>query len=301
MKEEAVLFGEEKSLVGVLTNPDKEIGDSRSVGAILLNPGILHRVGPGRMNVKIARALAALGLTVLRFDFSGIGDSKIRRDNLPFDKSAVDETQSAMNLLESGRGIRRFILLGGCSGARVSFATACCDRRVAGVILMNFPADAEDDENLSPDLNRSRDSYYFMHSALFNPGSWRKLFTGRANYRRIGGAIAFRLRRRIGRGRESSPEWDRFRGNLQLVAGWGLRPVFVCSQGDIRLSDLREAGGETLKKLCSQRKADLVIIRHADHNFSSLFDQERLIKITCDKVGKILQDTAKEGAPPSTN
>ncbi len=95
MKEQAVNFGEKQSLVGILTDPQNEKGSNIQVGAILLNSGILHRVGPGRTYVKMARELAALGFTVLRFDFSGIGDSKVRHDNLPFDKSSVDEAQAA--------------------------------------------------------------------------------------------------------------------------------------------------------------------------------------------------------------
>jgi pimeloyl-ACP methyl ester carboxylesterase len=293
MKEEAILFGPENSLVGVLTDAGKESADARGVGVILLNPGILHRVGSGRVYVKIARELAALGFTAFRFDFSGIGDSKVRHDNLPFDQSSVDEAQSAMSLLEAKRGIRRFILFGGCSGARASFATACCDPRVVGAILTNFPVDADDDGNLNPDQGKRRDVHYYMNIALYDLQSWLKFLTGRANYRGILGALSFRIRRRFGGGRESTPEWDLFRANLELVVGRGLRPVFVCSQGDVRLVHLREAGGDQFKKLCSQGKADLVIIQGADHTFSSLFDQERLVKIICDKAGQILHDSVQ--------
>src|SRR3989442_13379966 len=97
MREQAVLFGEVKSLIGILTDPPMRNGNRPKPAVILLNPGIVHRVAPGRIYVRMARALAAMGFVVLRFDFSGIGDSAVRHDNLPFDKSAVRETQDAMH------------------------------------------------------------------------------------------------------------------------------------------------------------------------------------------------------------
>jgi pimeloyl-ACP methyl ester carboxylesterase len=294
MKEEAVLFGERESLVGVLTDPANDHQEARAVGVILLNPGVLHRVGPGRIYVKIARELAAIGFTVLRFDFSGIGDSKVRHDNLPFDKSSLSEARCAMDLLGTKRGIDHFLFIGGCSGARVSFTAACGDPRVVGGILINFPADADDDGSLNLDLSRRKDEHYYWNFAIRDPLSWRKLFTGKSEYRKIIQALMFRVKRRFGHKREPSPDWLLLRERLELVVRQGVRPVFVCSQGDPRLGDLREAGGSKLRELCSQGKTELVIIGRSDHTFSSLIDQERLIKVVCEKAGEILRKSGRD-------
>src|SRR5438067_5251680 len=168
-KEEAVLFGEKKSLVGVVTDPARVTGNPRAA-VLLLNPGIVHRVGPGRIYVKIARALATMGFVVLRFDFSGIGDSAVRRDNLSFEKSAVAVAEDAIEFLKGTREIERFILLGGCSGARVSFRTACSDWRVVCAIPINFPV--SDDEDSNPDLINQRVAQYYWKFAFFNLKSW---------------------------------------------------------------------------------------------------------------------------------
>src|SRR5215471_7117775 len=132
--EGAVLFGERKSLVGVVSAAATTVDGDAKAAVILLNPGIVHRVGPGRIYVEIAQRLAAMGFVVLRFDFSGIGDSLARHDNLCFPMSAVRETQQAMDLLQSTRKVQHFVLLGGCSGAQVSLETACCDQRTKGAI-----------------------------------------------------------------------------------------------------------------------------------------------------------------------
>src|SRR5499433_2699330 len=144
MKEEAVQFGEGKALVGIVSSVPHVSGNKPAV--LLLNPGIVHRAGPGRIYVKIARALAARGFTVLRFDFSGIGDSAVRLDNRRFEESSVDETRAAMSFLHATRGCDCFILMGGCSGAAVALETAGLDRRAIGVIAINFPARTDEEE-----------------------------------------------------------------------------------------------------------------------------------------------------------
>ena len=72
MIEEVTRFGSNGSLVGILSRPMRS---NRNLPAILLlNAGLVHRVGPNRIYVRLARHFAALGFSVLRFDFSGIGD-----------------------------------------------------------------------------------------------------------------------------------------------------------------------------------------------------------------------------------
>ena len=85
--EEAVIFGENHSLDGIITNPAAAGPIDSSPGVILLNSGLVHRVGPNRVYVKLARRLAGLGLTVLRFDYSGVGDSPNRRDSIALEES----------------------------------------------------------------------------------------------------------------------------------------------------------------------------------------------------------------------
>src|SRR5262245_17124568 len=121
MKEEILQFGKTQSLVGIITEPTEVKSDSPRPGIILLNAGLIHRIGPSRLYVKIARVLTGIGFTVLRFDFSGTGDSRVREDNLPFEQSAVDEVREAMNSLKETRGIEQFLLIGHCSGAGFSF------------------------------------------------------------------------------------------------------------------------------------------------------------------------------------
>jgi pimeloyl-ACP methyl ester carboxylesterase len=290
MKEDTILFGNHRSLVGVLTRPARGRLEVR-LGVVLLNAGIVHRVGPGRVYVKIARELAARGFTVLRFDFSGIGDSLVRHDPVPFHESAVEEAQAAMDVLQTEKGISRFLLLGGCSGARVSLDTASLDARVYGAILINFPG--EDDGNPKPDSAMRKDSHYFLNFAIRDPQSWGRFVGGKTNYRKLGRTLLFQIRRQLSLPAKAPPEWFAFRESLKSLLARGFHPVFVCSAGDSRLEDLRRMGGRDLKRMCLDGKMELVVVPRSDHTFSSLFDQARLIHIIGEKAEQIEGSTSQ--------
>lgn len=167
MRERAVQFGDETTLVGVMSEPDPGAGSDRPA-VILLNAGILHRVGPSRMNVRIARRLAREGFTCLRFDFSGIGDSPPRSDRLPFEESSVEEIREAMDHLQETRGTEDFVLVGLCSGADAAYQGATGDERVVGLVPI--------------DGHAYRTWRYYLHRflpRLFRVESWRNLLTGR--------------------------------------------------------------------------------------------------------------------------
>ena len=137
MNESALLLGSDASLAAVVTDPEPGAGAPQAPAVLWLSAGFLHRVGPNRLYVTMARRLAALGFTSVRFDFSGIGDSPPRRDHLPFDEGAVRDTREVIDWLAEHRGIDRVVLAGVCSGASVALWTASCDARVVGVALVN--------------------------------------------------------------------------------------------------------------------------------------------------------------------
>ena len=85
MRERALTFGP-ANLVGILTQPDPDVAVPDAPAVVILNSGILHRAGASRMYVQVARTLAEEGMTSLRFDFSGIGDSEVRRgESIPIE------------------------------------------------------------------------------------------------------------------------------------------------------------------------------------------------------------------------
>ena len=136
MNESVERFGSFGTLVGVSTHPDTPPPSERPA-VLFLNAGLLHHVGPNRLHVHLARLLAERGFTSLRFDLSGIGDSAVREDLLPRDRSVVSETREAMDHMQRVHGSERFVLFGICAGAEQAQRTGLEDERVAGTVLVD--------------------------------------------------------------------------------------------------------------------------------------------------------------------
>lgn len=135
MNEQVIRFGQDNGLLGIVTTPATPRPGTPAV--VLLNAGLLHRVGPNRMYVDIARGLADQGFTSLRFDMSGVGDSDLRESDLLYIERAVGDTLAANDALTSLLGIDRFVLIGLCTGAFNAFRSALRDERVLGCVLLD--------------------------------------------------------------------------------------------------------------------------------------------------------------------
>ena len=129
--EEVMHFGNDNNLVGILSKPLEVIAQAPLL--IIVNAGVLHRVGPCRFSVKLARELASQGFTVFRFDYSGVGDSGFSALGHDLQENHTAELIQAMDALENYLGADRFVIHGLCSGARDAFHAAVSDKRVVGV------------------------------------------------------------------------------------------------------------------------------------------------------------------------
>lgn len=132
---EEVLLTED-GLVGVLSCPDGLQRTDRPV-LVILNSGVIHRVGACRFSVKLARRLASSGHAVFRFDHSGIGDSPPSGADLDMEAAQVAEIISALDAVQKRIGADRFIVYGLCSGARGAYNAALEDPRIVGIIQVD--------------------------------------------------------------------------------------------------------------------------------------------------------------------
>lgn len=128
MRERVISFGEGGRLSGVTLQVP---GD---VAVLLFNAGIVHRIGAHRLNVKIARALAAEGVSSLRFDLSGLGDSAPGPASQGFEDQAVDDICAAIDQIQEKK---RIYAIGMCSGADNAYRAAAADERLSGAILLD--------------------------------------------------------------------------------------------------------------------------------------------------------------------
>ena len=137
MLETVCNFGANGGLFGILTTPDDDVRVKSAPIALILNAGIVHRVGPFRMHVDLARSLAAQGFSTMRIDLSGLGDSSPRTGKLETENRAELDVADAMDYLTQQTGIESFVLLGLCSGAYNSHKVSVRDKRIVGGVFMD--------------------------------------------------------------------------------------------------------------------------------------------------------------------
>jgi alpha-beta hydrolase superfamily lysophospholipase len=267
MREQATLVGAERGLVTIVTDPPRSGAlPANGLAAIFLNAGVIHRVGPSRLYVQLARELARDGWVAARFDHAGIGDSPARRDGLPFEESAISEVREVMDSLEHTRGTRRFVLIGLCSGAVTAFESAGVDPRVVGTVLINPQGFNGSLEWNSYVVNRAQARKYWTRS-IFSVASWRKALTGRADYRRICSVLWHRASGARGAEPQITAVVTRVAAQLHEMLTRGVKVLLVCSDGDEGFEYMRVILGRDVRQL-TLSNLTVATLPGADHSLT---------------------------------
>ncbi len=280
MNESVLRFGD--GLVGIYT-PSGLPG--KRPGLVLVNSGVVHRAGPNRLYVNIARRLAAAGYPVLRFDLSAIGDSSPRSDSLSFEKSTVSETSAAIAALGAKSGCNAFILCGICSGADISFLAARHNPAVVGAVLINGRGlhGVTDDSgdaiaaSIETTLHSCTSAHYLWRSALFNPASWRKLLSGQANPFELLRVISQQVLNRFVDSAQAPETALELRAALLAVLGRGTALLMVYSAGDPAVDYMRLMLGRERKKIAADPNFAEIHMPGADHTFTARHSRDELI------------------------
>jgi pimeloyl-ACP methyl ester carboxylesterase len=264
--EDLLIFGEHGNLVGVFAQPARQ----GRTAVILLNAGLIPRVGPGRLHVRLARELAAKGIGCLRFDFSGVGDSPARPDDLPIFEQASREPSEAVDALKAV-GHSDFVLVGICSGAVAALMSAARDSRVSAVIAINPPSlDADPNAETRTWWNR------YLKRSLFSPRAWCNLVTGRVDYQRLFQIVFRRVAGQKNAANSATPSPD-VKAYLSILNERKCRVMFLLSGEDVSVDHVGAMLGQDLRRNSRHPSVDVFILSGADH----LFMRE------CDKVAMI--------------
>lgn len=140
MDEQTLICGAEEHLVATFAASAIENGASDGWVALLTNSGVIPRSGPHRMNVHLARRFAQMGIPSVRFDMSGLGDSRRSSGTLPVVQQWVADTRSVMDTAQARFGCNRFFMVGFCSGAEVAHLVALEDKRLRAAVLWDLYA-----------------------------------------------------------------------------------------------------------------------------------------------------------------
>ncbi len=137
MQEQAYTFGNSALLVGIYTNTPEGTTKNNAPTVLLLNSGLLHRAGPFRLHVDLARKLSVLGFPVFRFDLSSIGDSGKHHDSRPREEQILSDIKQAMDFLSACKGAKKFVAMGLCTGADNAHKISVRDARICGAVFLD--------------------------------------------------------------------------------------------------------------------------------------------------------------------
>lgn len=136
-----IVFGKEgHKLFGVLHTPE---GIENGPGVVLFHGFTGNKIEPHRLFVKIARRLAFIGVSVLRFDFYGSGDSEGDFSEMTF-SGEVEDAFVALDFLKQQKQVdpKKIGIIGLSMGGAI---TSCVAGRrpndIKTVVLLSAVAD----------------------------------------------------------------------------------------------------------------------------------------------------------------
>ena len=271
VRERAVWFGPKQGLAGILSTP--RTAHTGAPLIVIVNAGVVHRVGPNRLNVDIARKLASRGYTVLRFDLRGLGDSEPLTGGSSLTDAAVADVRSAFDFLEATQGAQSFICCGLCSGANYSLLTSFADPRVVGLLLVD------------PTVARTRRGkiIHYAHR-LLNLATWGAMLTMRHS----------RLRRAIGRQRgmavaqaaqgqseQQEPtqvNGEQARASIERVLDRGVQLMLVFTGGVNHVYNYRNQLFDLLPGVNFRDQLNLIFMPETDHTVGDLPSRQKLLQ-----------------------
>jgi pimeloyl-ACP methyl ester carboxylesterase len=226
-------------------------------------------VGACRFHVTLARRLAEQGFHVLRFDFSGIGDSEVRRDDLSFEHSAIVEIREGMDHLAASKGVKHFVLYGLCSGADMAFEAAQADDRVIGLAV------------LDPWVYRTPG--YFLRRygpRLFLPSAWVNFVRVRIAQRRSAGAAGAALEDlELPTYVREFPPRQAAEERLRALMARGVRLCAIFSGGQTDDYNYRGQFRDAFRKVDFGGQLQEEYLPEADHIFTNL-EHQRVLERT---------------------
>lgn len=274
------LPGPRGPLVGIRCDPANP-GEQPRPCVIIVAGQPQTRVGAHRMFVQLARRLAQGGLSSLRFDCSGWGDSPGTAE--PFEASAADivAVAKAMRAAHPGQPL---VLLGLCDGATAAalslplvLAASC---PVQALVLMNPWIDSQQMQA------RARVKHYYL-KRLVSRQFWSHLLKGKV---RLGDALGGAARALLQSTQAAGPP-ESVSARLAGVLVRSEVPLLLVLSGDDltarSFSNWLQSQAGLRSRVGPERQLDLA---DADHTFSRPADWQRACQWMTERLGGLRPD-----------
>ncbi len=306
IQERAVRIDGDVELFGIVTECEHTTDALPTI--LLINSGSVHRVGPGRLYVDLARHLALQGFRCVRLDGRGLGDSvlaDVAEENNPYAATVFRDVELTLQALREQYAISGCVVMGLCSGAYAAFQSAVQldDPLLVESVLIN-PLTFFWKDGMSLDMP-SREQTAKEHRYLICAVNPKKLwsfltFQTDIGYRGAVRVLSRRLVRRVkslaakkpssqvaaNRAALGHPIHEDLPGDLARLGAAGRRLAMFISENDPGYSIINHHARRDVKRML---QADILYqapIRNADHTFTRRAPRFELIRA----LGDYLRD-----------
>ncbi len=290
MTEQPFSFGPGDKLFGILCCPSGN-GDRTRSTVIMPNTGFGRHIGDGRVFVTLARRLAAMGVSSLRMDLAGFGDSAAVPDGDPdpYAERNVQDLIAAVSALDAA-GHGDPVVIGICSGAYTAFHATLSDPRIRAMILVNLQKFIwEKNSSLKVGSGLQRRPLGFYLRAATRRTAWIRFAKGEIA---VGAVLmtlcrrpAARLYRRLCQGLERVTGTETRSGQImrwfRALKSREVRISLLYSEGDPGLSEVAHYFGRGRKRFHHLPNVEVSLLSAADHALLEYDARLQLIEKVC--------------------
>lgn len=265
---------------GVTCQPAESLA-ATDVGVVFVPGGFQYRAGSHRQVVRLARRLASIGITSMRFDLTGLGDATGEVQSF---EQLSPQIQAAIDALTTQTPtVQRVVLWGLCDGASAALLhwEKAHDHRIDGLVLVNPWVRSE------ASLARTHVRHYYLRR-LQDKAFWQKLLRGGVGTKALGELLS---NLRLAQQKKSAPvasfqdrmakTWREFHGDVLLL----ISEADITGQEfiDTLRQDPRWAGCLDTPRLTH------ISLPHADHTNSTPAAEQQLMQETCSWLTQLRQ------------
>jgi len=267
MIERGVVFQSQgKQLVGVLHQTAQEA----TKGVVIVVGGPQTRVGSHRLFVYIARALAAQGIAVFRFDYSGAGDSE--GEIADFEHIQYDINDAINTFQQLQPQVKHITLWGLCDAASaiLLYLNEFEHDKVNNLILVNPWV-----RQTSTQAQVYLKSYYTKR--IFSRNFWKKLFNGKVNF--INSLKELLENKRLSYSTAAEQRTPFIESMYQGLAHFKGESLIILSGNDLTADEFNVLveKNKQWQQLLLQSSNRVQTVSFADHTFSNRASKESLL------------------------
>lgn len=276
VREQALVFDcDGEALVGVLHHPPAQAPEpAQATGVVVIVGGPQYRAGSHRQFVHLARALAAAGHAVLRFDVRGMGDSS--GEPRSFEQITPDIGAAIDTLQRHAPQVRQVVLWGLCDGASAAllYLHERNDERVHALALANPWVRA-------PLTQARMQVRHYYWQRLRQRDFWKKLLGGGVGVQALrdyARALATSTRRR-------PAEQVKLTYQARMLAGWrnaSVQTLLLLSKDDYTAREFAELSAldPSWRSATASPLVRRQVLDGADHTFSAEVQRTLVARLT---------------------